>query len=245
MIVLEKLQGTLRQKIVLWNDRSDHVGRLRFRNVRQRYPLCSGQLWKTRIKVLSDIADAMNYLHSQNILLRDLKTENCGFDVNGKIKIFDFGLAEKICESKKVGKDRYEFTVGGGTLRYMSPEAANGESIGRASDVYAFALLVWETMALEIPFEFMSTEEFAKQVLKRQRRPKLHSKWPRDLKVLLTKSWATDPEYRPSFRQILNQFERWCGKKNRAVYACDNQEVCNKRDSVSWLLHRSSSRILS
>ena len=237
MIVLEKLQGTLREKIVLWNDRSVHLGRLSLSDIRNQHSLCSGSLWNKRIEILSDIADAMNFLHSNNILMRDLKTENCGFDATGRIKIFDFGLAVRLCEKNRVGKDRYEFTIAGGTLRYMSPEAALGEPIGKASDVYAFALLFWETMALEIPFEVISAKEFLKQVVKRRCRPKLDPKWPKDIKVMLAKSWTTDSECRPSFQQLLNQFERWCGKrKTNAPYADEKSIGC----CLPWLGRRSS-----
>lgn len=46
------------------------------------------------IKMGYNIADAMKYLHSLNIVYHDLKQDNIGFDATGKLKLFDFGLAE-------------------------------------------------------------------------------------------------------------------------------------------------------
>ena len=101
--------------------------------------------------------------------------------------------------------DQYKFSIEGGTLRYMSPEAVLGKSYGKATDVYAFSLLIWETMSLCIPFECMTTDEFMNQIIRRHRRPPLYPQWPRELRHLLTKSWATDPLYRPSFLQMESQ----------------------------------------
>jgi len=45
-----------------------------------------------RLLVAYDVADAMEYLHSRNVIFRDLKPDNIGFDAEGTVKIFDFGL---------------------------------------------------------------------------------------------------------------------------------------------------------
>ena len=245
-LVLERLHGTLRDKITWWNDRSindststcsaAHMFRcwkgtggheslsLRLSNH------SAGMLWKTQMKILSDIAGAMAFLHSQNIVLRDLKTENCGFDSSGSIKLFDFGLAARLpaaCRDDGISNsdsnsdtsshrhhnimkvqgtsDQYKFSIEGGTLRYMSPEAVLGKPYGKATDAYAFSLLIWETMSLCIPFECMATDEFMNQIIRRHRRPPLYPQWPQELRHLLTKSWATDPLYRPSFLQMESQ----------------------------------------
>jgi serine/threonine protein kinase len=204
---MERLHGTLREKITWWDDPCTSMTNFRYRQ-RQRHSFSTkNPLWNTRIQILSDIANAMEYLHSKNIILRDLKSENAGFDINGKIKLFDFGLATALRNENKVGPDRYNFSVDGGTLRYMSPEAANGDPYGKATDVYSFALLAWETLSLSIPFASMSTEEFIHRVIEKRSRPKLNPKWPKYLKALFTKSWATNASYRPSFQQIQRQLD--------------------------------------
>lgn len=206
-IIMERLHGTLREKITWWDDPCTSMTTFRYRQ-RQRHSFSTkNPLWNTRIQILSDIANAMEYLHSKNIILRDLKSENAGFDIHGKIKLFDFGLATALRNENKVGPDRYNFSVDGGTLRYMSPEAASGDPYGKATDVYSFAMLAWETLSLSIPFASMSTEEFIHRVIEKRSRPKLNPKWPKYLKALIAKSWATNASYRPSFQQIQRQLD--------------------------------------
>ena len=238
-IPMEKLNGTLSGTIKLWKDRGATSGIKRFCHRRKCFS--NNHLWQTQIRVLSDIADAMGYLHSKQIILRDLKTENCGFDSNGKIKLFDFGLATGLRDEIKVGTDRYLFSVEGGTLRYMSPEAAIGNPYGKASDVYSYALLAWETISLSVPFESMRTEEFMTRVIERHHRPKIPTKWPKDLKALLTKSWASNASARPSFLQIQRQLDRLSNSDEREGHiATFAKQHLQSRRYFSWILRSRS-----
>lgn len=54
----------------------------------------------SRLNVAFDIAGALKYLHDHNIIFRDLKPENIGFDMRCDVKIFDFGLAKEVDQSK-------------------------------------------------------------------------------------------------------------------------------------------------
>ena len=193
----------MREKFETWNEHRADAAKLRYLP-RYSYSL---NLWNDRIMILIHIAGAMRFLHSNNIILRDLKTENVGFDKHGDIKLFDFGLAAELRDDCKVGIDKYNFSIVGGTARYMSPEAAYGKPIGKASDVYSFALLVWEKLALEIPFLSMKTQDFIRDVLEHRRRPRLHCNWPAVVKEMLLLGWAIDPNMRPSFDQFGHALE--------------------------------------
>ena len=103
------------------------------------------------MQVLSDIAGAMHYLHSRDIILRDVKAENCGFDAHGSVKLFDFGLAATLRDGNRVGHDQYKFSVEGGTLRYMAPGecaslsvfgGASGLTIERLSHSYSYLAIL-------------------------------------------------------------------------------------------------------
>ena len=102
--------------------------------------------------VVMGIVNAMEYIHSHNILFRDLKAENIGFDrTTYQVKLFDFGSAKEIhllqeeegkihkqCSrsgwsANKTKKKLLQQRVAGCTLRYMAPELFGYESSKRTS----------------------------------------------------------------------------------------------------------------
>lgn len=196
---MERLQGTLNWKIKIWRTKARNAKKfLRPTRASSRLSdLCNQQM-----AAIFDIANAMMFLHSRNILLLDLKPENCGFDANGKLKLFDFGLATSLDNKKKVGADQYLLDKFVGTPRYMSPEVAHGCPYGKACDVYSFALVCWEILALEKPFASMTREDLLMEVYQKQQRPKVAKRWPALMKSLIRRSWYHNPRYRPQFYEI-------------------------------------------
>ena len=99
-------------------------------------------LWNERIVVAQDFANAVTYLHKSSIIHRDLKLTNCGFDANGKFKLFDFGLATKLTQEKRIALDQYKLSGFTGTCRYMAPEVFQCIPYGKPADVYSFSLIL-------------------------------------------------------------------------------------------------------
>lgn len=74
-----------------------------------------------RLKVAMDMSAAIKYLHEKNIIYRDLKPENLGFDVRDDIKLFDLGLVKELHVEDKCKDGTYKLSLAG-TPRYMAPE---------------------------------------------------------------------------------------------------------------------------
>lgn len=91
----------------------------------------------------AEIVLAFDYLHSQNIVYRDLKPENLLIDCEGHVKITDFGFA-------KVVEDR-TWTLCG-TPEYLAPEIIQSKGHGRAVDWWALGILIFEMLAGYPPF---------------------------------------------------------------------------------------------
>lgn len=103
------------------------------------------ELLLERITVGYDICSALNFLHKNEIVYRDLKPENLGFDIRDDVKLFDFGLSAELQPAMKVPGSKpttYNLTGETGSFRYMAPEVANSQPYNETADVYAFGILL-------------------------------------------------------------------------------------------------------
>jgi serine/threonine-protein kinase len=106
------------------------------------------------LHIALQICDAAGEAHSKGVVHRDLKPENVMLIRRGEdsdyIKVLDFGIARLNWGEQSMA------TAAGlifGTARYISPEGAQGDSVGPASDVYAIATLLYQMLAGRTPFE--------------------------------------------------------------------------------------------
>eukprot|EP00980_Cylindrotheca_fusiformis_P011599 scaffold2744_cov136-Cylindrotheca_fusiformis.AAC.16 len=160
------------------------------------------QTWLDRIQTSRDIANAIYYLHSNQIIYRDLKPDNLGFDEKGTLKVFDFGLAKRMIPSDRIGNDLYLLTGNTGSLRYMAPEVALGDPYGQTVDSYSFGILFWQICSLQTPYAGMSTKGHAEQVVRAGCRPKPDRSWPLGWTDLMTRCWHPAMVERPHFEEI-------------------------------------------
>lgn len=146
------------------------------------------------------IASAMDYLHSHNIIHRDLKPDNILMDENLYPKIADFGLS-KIDEM--YGSISQSSANIKGTLMYMPPEAYDGKAVA-ASDVYAFAMIVYEIVTLEKPFKDIGQLVLMSKIAKGER-PEFKYTIPDSYKDLIERCWDQNPSARPTFAEITEE----------------------------------------
>jgi serine/threonine protein kinase len=123
--------------------------------------------------------------------------------VNGKFKLFDFGLATFLTSDKWVASNQYNLTALTGTRRYMAPEVYQGKPYGTPADVYSYAILLWEVMSLEKAFEGETKESLDEIAFGCSKtRPEMKSSWPSLLQELLRNCWSEDKSTRLPFSYI-------------------------------------------
>ena len=114
--------------------------------------------WQSVARIGVQVAEALDYAHKQGILHRDIKPSNLLLDTRGTVWVTDFGLAK--------ADDQQNLTHTGdilGTLRYMPPEAFEGQLDARG-DVYSLGLTLYELLALRPAFDEKDRNRLIKQV---------------------------------------------------------------------------------
>lgn len=110
---------------------------------------------RERLGLMKLVCDAVSYAHERGVLHRDLKPTNLLVTSSGQPKLLDFGLA-RIVEEEAAGKPAQTLFHGVvGTLEYMSPEQARGETVAidLRSDVYSLGVMLYELLTGVLPYD--------------------------------------------------------------------------------------------
>jgi serine/threonine-protein kinase len=102
------------------------------------------------LDIIEQVAPALDYAHSKNVLHRDLKPSNILMDDDGGAYLTDFGIARILSE-----QPGSTITTQGvvGTPSYMSPEQAQGHPLDNRSDIYSLGVTVFEMATARRPFQ--------------------------------------------------------------------------------------------
>ena len=106
-----------------------------------------GMHLQTLLKVIKDVARALDHVHSRGYVHGDVKPENVLFRSNGSAVLCDFDTARKIGDSAANANG----TVAG-TAQYMSPEQSAGRAIDGRSDIYSLGVMLYRLLTGELPF---------------------------------------------------------------------------------------------
>ena len=98
--------------------------------------------------IAMQIADGMHEAHRRQIVHRDIKPANIMITESGRVKIMDFGLAKS---PGGMQLTREGTTLG--TVAYMSPEQARGETVDFRSDIWSLGVMVYEMVTGQQPFK--------------------------------------------------------------------------------------------
>uniref|UniRef100_A0A182PIQ4 non-specific serine/threonine protein kinase n=1 Tax=Anopheles epiroticus TaxID=199890 RepID=A0A182PIQ4_9DIPT len=145
--------------------------------------------------ILEQLASALSYMHSQNILHRDLKTANVFLHGKGTVKVGDFGI------SKIMTSNVHAQTVLG-TPYYFSPEMCEGKEYDEKSDVWALGCILGEMCCLKKAFTASNLSELVGKIMTAEYVPPPNS-YSDALRHVLGLMFQIDPIARPSASELL------------------------------------------
>ena len=100
------------------------------------------------LRIVRDVAAALDYAHSKGVVHRDVKPQNMLVDDDERVYLADFGIARLLETSTHL-------TATGmiqGTPAYMAPEQATGQPVDSRADVYALGIVAYEALTGRVPF---------------------------------------------------------------------------------------------
>ncbi|KAF0705143.1 Aste57867_7121 [Aphanomyces stellatus] len=101
--------------------------------------------WSDKLIYIQSIVGGLVYLHSLNIIHRDLKSRNVLLSSTSGTKLTDFGISKEDMQAT--------MTMGVGTFRWMAPEVIQDQEYTVSADIYSFGMVLSEFDTHHIPYE--------------------------------------------------------------------------------------------
>lgn len=150
---------------------------------------------RSSIVMVHDLLMALDHAHRQNVVHRDIKPANMLIELNGRVKLTDFGVA-RIQEPDETHLTQ----VGGavGTPKYMSPEQAKGLRGDSRSDVFSAGVVLYELLTGVLPFDGENQFAVIHQIVGHDPAPPstLNPEVPPAMDEVMARAMAKNPDER-------------------------------------------------
>lgn len=115
----------------------------------------------TSVQIAIRLLSALQHMHKNGIIHRDIKPQNILIHADGHVKVSDFGIA-RLAGSGTISKTDMVM----GSVHYFSPEQAQGQEVTEASDIYSAGVVLYEMLTGTVPFDGDTPVAIAMQHIK-------------------------------------------------------------------------------
>ena len=137
-------------------------------------------------------------------------------DLRGKVT--DFGLSR--CDELKTALTTQATAAAGGaagTPAFMAPELLEDNVFDEKSDVYSYAIVLWEIWDRGLPWHGLQPVQITRKVVDKRQRPPVPAGMPAELRELMLRAWAPDPADRPDFAGISSRLKAFSPRTRAAA----------------------------
>ncbi|CEF66052.1 Tyrosine-protein kinase Fps85D [Strongyloides ratti] len=154
-----------------------------------------------KIKMCYGAGKGISYLHSLNIMHRDIASRNCLVDKYQEVKISDFGMSV-------IGKEYDLNPADKVPIKFLAPETLRYKKYYHKTDVFTYGILVWEIFSnAKEPYPKMTALETIKKVVMEKYRMPFPEETPNFIKeCIFQKAWLHNPDDRSSMDEIIKIF---------------------------------------
>jgi tRNA A-37 threonylcarbamoyl transferase component Bud32 len=169
-----------------------------------------------KVKIALDAARAVNFLHQNRILHRDLKPDNLLLVSKSRdpssvtVKLADFGTSRAVSE-----KMASKYTTGIGTPLYMAPEILAKKQYDLKADIFSFGVILWVLYAGKEPYSHLEHSWDVAKFVSEGNREEIGIDCPAGYKRIIEICWAQNPEERPTSEELLEELEQLYSKEKK------------------------------